>query len=216
MKSKHRLICSMAACGLAILYVVTAEAESPASNVPQSDLNSFQSFLNSAELASHWDGPPQRIDSDAIRAAYPDQRFYFTWKSKPVPPGAQLPGPQQRHAQAMQEYQKHSLQVTLEAGPEGTMQPFRSPADFNRGLMKVTDASQAATAAAAIISLLSEAGLRPTPIEVADVKVAATPDGGWNCRFEQNRGITATVKFDRDGHCISASKALNYTPPVPM
>jgi hypothetical protein len=216
MKLNYRPIVSLAACCLAIFSAVTTQAQGPDSAVPQRDLNSFQSFLNSSGLASHWEGPPKPIDSDAIRAAYPDQRFYFTWKSKPVPPGAQLPGPQQRHAKAMEEHQKHSLQVTLGAGPDGEMQPFRNPADFNRGLIKVTDASRAATAGAAIISLLSDGGICPTPIAAADVKVTASADGGWNCRFEQPHGITATVRFDNDGHCVSASKALNYTPPVPM
>ena len=215
MKLKHRLIYSGAAALFTALSLAAAKAE-PVTDVPQSDLNSFQNFLTSSDLASRWDGPPKRIDSDAIRAAYPGQRFYFTWKSKPVPPGAQLPGPQQRHAKAMEEHLKHSLQVTLEAGPDGAMQPFRKPSDFNRGLMKVTNASQAATAAAAIISLLSEAGISPAPIDVAEVKVTASPDGGWVGRFEQTRGITATVKFDRDGSCVSASKSLNYNPPVPM
>ncbi|MFN2476225.1 MAG: hypothetical protein ABR526_07800 [Chthoniobacterales bacterium] len=216
MKSKKLLMFSLATALLATVSFARADAEPMAAAVPQSDLNAFQSFLSSSDLASHWDGPPQRIDSDAIRAAYPDQRFYFTWKSKPVPPGAQLPGPQQRYAKAMEEHQKHSLKVTLEAGPDGAMQPFRSPTDFNRGLVKVTNASEAATAAAAIISLLSEAEICPAPVSVADVKATASAGGGWTCRFEQTRGITATVKFDGSGRCVSASKALNYTPPVPM
>lgn len=211
MKFKNLLIASLAASA-----ITSAGAQSAATDVPQSDLNAFQSFLNASDAAGQWDGPPKRIDSDAIRAAYPDQRFYFTWKAKPVPPGAKLPEPLRQHGKAMEEYQKHSLQVTLRAGAGGSMQPFRTPAEFNSGLMQVTNAKEAATAAAAIMSLLSEAGMSPVPIAVADVKVSASADGGWTCRYDRPRAFTATVNFDRTGHCVSASKSLNYNPPVPM
>src|SRR5205807_4781912 len=71
----------------------------------QADVTAFHDHLVKNQLDIRWDGEPTaQIDSEEIRRAYGDRRFYFTFKAPPLPPGAGWPELIERHKKAMAEY----------------------------------------------------------------------------------------------------------------
>jgi len=185
-----------------------------AAPIAQADLDVFHDHLVKNQLASRWDGTPTRIDSDEIRRAYGDRRFYFTFKAAPLPPGAPLPDLIEIHTRAMQEYQKHSLRITVGIDNKQRAATFRTAQDFNLGLMPVKTDEDARIAAAAILSLIGNDQVYPAVINAREVSVTRT-ESGWTCLVTRPRGFDGKVIFDPSGHCISATKNLNYVPPMP-
>lgn len=185
-----------------------ATAASPA------DLSVFQDHLVRNQLATHWDGTPTRIESEEIRRAYGDRRFYFTFKAAPLPPGAQMPRLIESYKQAMQEYQKHSLRITVGIDSKQHAETFRTAEDFNLGLMPVKTDDDARIAAAAILSLMGDDQVHPGAISAREVSVTRT-QSGWTCLVTRSRAFDGKVIFDSSGRCTSATKNLNYIPPMP-
>jgi len=178
------------------------------------DLAVFHDHLVRNQLVSRWDGTPSRIESEEIRRAYGDRRFYFTFKAPPRPPGAQLPRLIERYKQAMQEYQKHSLRITVGIDKTQHAATFRTAQDFNLGLMPVKTDDDARIAAAAILSLMGDDQVHPGAISAREVSVTRT-ESGWTCLVTRTRAFDGKVIFDASGRCTSASKNLNYIPPMP-
>jgi len=183
-------------------------------DLPPADMAAFHDHLVTNKMDGRWEGEPTRLDSEEIRRAYGDRRFYFTFKAPPLPPGATWPDVIERYKRAMQEYQKHSLRITVGIDNKGHAATFRTAQDFNLGLMPVKTDDDARTAAAAILSLIGNDQVYPAVISSREVSVART-QSGWTCTVRQARGIDGTVLFDPTGHCTSAAKNLNYTVPVP-
>jgi len=180
----------------------------------QTDVATFRDHLVKNQLDLKWDGEPTRLDSEEIRRAYGARRFYFTFKAPPLPPGAAWPDLIERHKQAMAEYQKHSLRITVGIDNEQSAVTFQTAPDFNVGLMPVKTDDDARIAAAAILSLIGNDRVHPAVISAREVSVTGTRFG-WSCRVKQAKGIDGTVVFVASGRCTSASKNLNYVPPVP-
>ena len=178
------------------------------------DLAVFQDHLVRNQLATRWDGTPIRIESEEIRRAYGDRRFYFTFKAPPLPPGAQLPRLIERYKQAMQEYQKHSLRITVGIDSKQHADTFRTAQDFNLGLMPVKTDDDARIAAAAILSLMGNDQVHPGAISAREVSVTRT-ESGWTCLVTRPRAFDGKVVFDSSGLCTGANKNLNYIPPMP-
>lgn len=181
----------------------------------QADATAFRDHLVKNQLDQRWDGEPTaQLDSEEIRRAYGDRRFYFTFKAPPLPPGAAWPDLIERHKQAMAEYQKHSLRITVGIDSQERAVTFQTAQDFNTGLMPVKTDDDARIAAAAILSLIGNTQVHPAVISAREVSVTGT-QFGWTCQAKQAKGIDGTVVFDPSGRCTRASKNLNYMPPVP-
>lgn len=198
----------------AIILGVGTGALSGAAASSQADSAAFRDHLVRNQLTSHWDGEPTRIESEEIRRAYGDRRFYFTFKAAPLPPGAQLPKLIEKYNEAMQEYQKHSLRITVGIDNKQHADTFRTAQDFNVGLMAVKTDDDALIAAAAILSLIGDDRVHPEAISAREVTVTRTATG-WTCLASRPRGFDGKVIFDSNGHCIGATKVLNYSPPLP-
>lgn len=179
------------------------------------DASVFRAYLLEQGLAARWTGDATPLASEEIRAAYPGFRFYYTFKQPPPPPGAPLPEVIEAHERALEEYQKHSLRLTAGIDERGLIHAFRTPEDFNAGLRPIKSDEDARIAAAAILSLIGSEQVSPGVIPAREVGV--TKNGaGWACLLAQKpRGIQGFVTFDLNGRCTSASKSLNYAPPVP-
>ena len=178
------------------------------------DSAAFHSFLTARGVHAQWEGDPMALDSAELRTAYPNRRFYFTFKAPPLPPGAAWPDLIEKHKRAMEEYQKHSLRMTVGVDNAEQAMAFQNADDFNVGLMRIKSDADAKVAAAAILSLIGNDQVHPGVISAGEVSVMGT-NFGWRCRVQQARGIDGTVVFDPGGKCISANKKLNYVPPVP-
>ena len=181
--------------------------------ISQTDRAAFQEHLVKNQLATHWEGTPTPIDSDEIRRAYGDRRFYFTFKEAPQSPGAQLPDLIEKYNQAMQEHQKHSLRITVGIDSKQHAATFRTAQDFNLGLMPVKTDDDARIAAAAILSLIGNDQVHPGVIKAGEVSVTRT-ESDWTCLVTRPTGFDGKVVFDPSGHCTSATKNLNYVPPM--
>lgn len=183
--------------------------------ISQADMAAFHDHLLQNQLDLRWDGEPTaQLDSAEIRRAYGDRRFYFTFKAPPLPPGAAWPDVIERHRQAMAKYVKHSLRITVGIDNEQRAVTFQSAQDFNTGLIPVKTDDDARIAAAAILSLIGNDQVHPSVISAREVSVTGTRFG-WRCRVSQAKGIDGSVVFDPSGRCTSATKNLNYVPPVP-
>jgi hypothetical protein len=131
-----------------------------------------------------------------------------------LPPGATWPDVIKRHKEAMAEYEKHSLRITVGIDKEQRADTFQTAQDFNNGLTPVKTDEDARIAAAAILSLIGNDQVHPQVINASEVRVTGTRFG-WTCHVTQAKGIDGTVVFDPSGRCTSATKILNYVPPVP-
>ena len=200
--------------GAMILGAGTSALLAGPSDLSQADAATFHEHLVKNQLHTRWEGPPNRIDSDEIRRAYGDRRFYFTFKAPPLPPGAQLPKLIERYNQAMEEHQKHALRITVGINDKQSADTFRTAQDFNLGLMPVKTDDDARIAAAAILSLIGNDQVYPAVISSREVNVTRT-QAGWTCTVTRTREFDGRVEFDPSGHCTSATKNLNYVPPVP-
>lgn len=184
------------------------------SALSQADADTFHNHLVKNQLSDKWEGDPRQIDSDELRRAYGDRRFYFTFKAPPVPPGANWPEVIERYKQALAEHEKHSLRITVGIDNQQRSDTFQTAENFNTGLMPVKTDEDARIAAAAILSLIGNDQVHPGVIHASEVTVTGTRFG-WTCRVTQTKGIDGTVVFDPSGRCTSARKTLNYVPLVP-
>jgi hypothetical protein len=178
-------------------------------------VTAFRTFLTTKKLDARWqDGDLRPIDSAELRTAYAGRQFYFTFRPAPVPPGAANADVIARYKTALQEYEKHSLRMTVGIDQASNVTPFQQAHDFNAGLMPVKNEADAKIAAAAILSLIGNDQVHPEAIAASEVTVTAT-NSGWTCKVKRVHGFDGTVDFDANGKCVSAKKVLNYVPPTP-
>lgn len=194
---------------------IRAGSEVPSTPLNAADVAAFHAYLTDHGLSSRWSGDPTPIASEELRSAYLGMRFYYTFQPAPPPPGAPMPAVLEAHKRAMEEYNSHSLRLTIGIDSQGQVHPYRVAAEFNSGLRLVKSDDEARVAAAAILTLLGTERVGPRGIPASDVTVTHNASG-WSCHVSQQpKGIQGTVVFDLSGQCISADKALNYSPPVP-
>lgn len=196
------------------LLATSATAAQTAEPMNSSDAAAFADYLQRHNLTPLWQGNPAAISSDEIRAAYPDVRFYYTYRRPPNPPGAITPELQQRYDQQLDEYRAHSLRLTIGIDWRGEVRPYREPDDFNIWLAPITTEQDARVAAAAILSLIVDENVAPGVIPAKEITVTAT-SAGWVAHVAQLRGVNGKVEFDQRGRCVAISKRLSYSPPVP-
>ena len=178
------------------------------------DVARFHEALAEKGMSDKWEGDPIPLASEELRAAYPGVKFLYTFKSAPLPPGAPMPELIASHQRAMEAYEKKSLRITIGINDKGFARAFKTPADFNVGLRPITTDAEAKMAAAAILSLIDVDEIGPSALSAEEVSVTKSSEG-WTCRVAQVKGVIGMVTFDQKGHCISATKSLNYSVPVP-
>ncbi len=178
-------------------------------------VNAFNTYLSTHGLSDRWsDGPLRQVDSPELRAAYGERQFFFTYKGAPLPPGAPMPELIARYKRDVEAYQKHSLRLTVGVDGEQNVLPFQQAKDFNVGLMPVKSEGDVKVATAAILALIGDDKVHPEAISASQVTVSPTRSG-WIGKVSQPRAFDGTVVFDSNGTCISATKKLNYVPPMP-
>ncbi len=189
--------------GSLALAVCMAPGLRAADPIPADDLGIFRRYLAKHGMADRWEGEPTPLSSAEIRRAYAGQRFYFTFRRPPSAPGAPLPQILARHQQEMAAYRRHSLRITVGIDQQQNARAFRSPPDFNAGLMPVASDADAATAAAAIASLLNDQDSSPVVVAASQIRVTRLASG-WSCRLDDAQ--KAVVEFDLGGKCLRAEK----------
>ncbi|HTL51857.1 MAG TPA: hypothetical protein VL860_04685, partial [Planctomycetota bacterium] len=126
----------------------------------KADLDIIAAFL-AKEHPKVQDAKPFRVDTEAIRTAYPGLRFYVIKMSIPV--GGQPPPYVDPET---------IIDVTLSIDAKGKVEPRTSIASWNSGLMKIASDEDAKTAAAAIMSLMiSSDGLSSVPVAKVQLQV---------------------------------------------
>ena len=205
---------SCGAFGLIFLCVSAHAAQPDQPKVNAADAQAFRETLAAKGLTEQWSGEPQALSSDALSKAYPGTRFFYTFKPRPLPPGAPMPELIAEYKAKMEEYRKDSLRIAVGIKQNGTAVAYQTAKDFNVGLVAVKSEESARTAAAAILSLMDGDQIAPAPVPVEDVKVEKT-ENGWSCRVAQTGGIAGRVFFDEKGQVTQVAKGLNFTPPTP-
>jgi hypothetical protein len=209
-----RLLTLLVAPAAVVLLGATAAAADKDDSAGQTkaDLASFQGYLEKNYAGKKWQAGPAHIDGEAVRAAYGGRRFYYVFSSPPLPPGANVPALQEAYRRNLADFQKNFISLTVAIGAEDKVVPFKEPADFNQGLMKVAGDDDAATAAAAILSLYGSDRVGPGAVAAKDVKVTKN-DKGWSCQVQKLNAFQGTVSFNAEGKCTSVSKL--YAGPLP-
>src|SRR5438067_9213765 len=144
---------SLLSLSLFALLLGNVRAEDPSKD----SLAAFKEYLEKNYKDKKWQVGPARLDSKELQKAYPDQRFYYVYSSPPLPPGAPLRELLERHRQAMEDFRKNCISLTVVTSKDG-FQPLKTPEDFNRQLMAVKSDDDAKVAAAAAISLYAGSG----------------------------------------------------------
>jgi hypothetical protein len=137
---------------------------------------------------------------EAIDAAYSNARFYYVFS------------PQYPIARAGQ------VSAMVRIDKDGKVAQLSAPQDYSAGLMTISDARDARTAAAAIMSL-TFGPFGPMPVDAKEVE--AKPDGkGWSCTARagkvgpRGQPHVFRVSFDANGRCTEATH--KFTGPLPI
>ena len=207
MKKRHF---TLLFCLMTLTAAVCFSAEPNAAAV-----SAFQGYLDNNGLRARWaDGPMRTLESPELSKAYGNRQFLFTYKGAPLPPGAPMPELIARHKLQLEEYRKHSLRLTVGIDGAQKVTAYQKAADFNTGLMPVKNEVDAKTATAAILSLMGDDKVHPEVVSANQVTVTATRSG-WIGKASRPRNFDGQVVFDPNGKVVSATKRLNYVPPMP-
>jgi hypothetical protein len=201
-------------CGLSAgALLAPAQDRKPAQAANKADLDAFRAYLAKNHPGKKWRGGPQRIDSEEIRKAYGERRFYYVFSPPPLPPGAPSKERLEGYRRAVEEHRKLFLSLVVSVDDQGKVTPVRGPAELNEGLMKVASDEDARLAAAAILALRMGDRVGPGPVPVKSIS-ATRSEKGWTCRTNTPRGsFQGTVTFNAAGRCTAASKV--FTGPLP-
>lgn len=175
-------------------------------------LDAFQAYLTKEYPGKKYKIGPHSIDSAALRAAYPQQRFCYVYTFIPLPPGANLKEVQEAHRREVEAIRKNYLSLTVRVDEKRQVAPLGKPESYNAGLMKVASDDDAQTATAAILTLHATDWNAPGVVEAKEVTVKKS-DKGWLCEVNRRSGFRGTVAFDAEGNCRSVSK--DYTGSLP-
>jgi hypothetical protein len=176
------------------------------------DLTRFRNYIEEVKPGKKWQSGPTLMDSEEIRKAYGQARFYSVYSSPPLPPGAPLPELLKEYEQKMDEYQKQFISMTIRIDEQETMAPLYEAEDYNQGLMRVTTDDDARVCAAAILSLYGSDRARPGIVTAKEVTVTRN-ENGWSCGVFRENAFRGEVVFDKDGKCVSMKKV--YAGPMP-
>jgi len=176
------------------------------------DLTRFRNYMEEVKPGKKWQSGPTSMDSGEIRRAYGNARFYSVYSSPPMPPGAPLPELVKEYEQKMEEYHKQFVSLTIRIDEQERMAPLYEAEDYNQGLMRVTTDDDARICAAAILSLYGSDRVGPGIVAAKEVTVTRS-ENGWSCRVFRENAFRGAVVFDRDGKCVSMTKA--YVGPLP-
>jgi hypothetical protein len=178
-------------------------------------VSTFKNFVQERGLSDRWvDGALRQIGSAELNAAYPGREFVFSYQAAPVPPGAPLPELIERYQAKVAEHQKHSLRLTVGIDAKRNASAYQEAKDFNTGLMPVRDETAVKVATAAILSLIGDDDVYPEVIRAKEV-IVTTTRAGWIGKASRPQDFDGEVVFDGQGQVVSATKKLNYVPPMP-
>src|SRR5215510_1000670 len=177
------------------------------------DFAKFQSYLEENKPGKKWQTGPARMDSEEIRKAFGNARFYYVFSSPPLPPGAPLQELIDEHQRKMEVYQKEFISLTMRIDEQGKITPLHEEEDYNLGMMRVATDEDAKICAAAILSLYSSDDRVGPGIVAAKEVVVTRTENGWSCSVHRENAFQGQVLFDKDGKLVSATKT--YAGPLP-
>jgi len=177
------------------------------------DFAKFQSYLEENKPGKKWQTGPARMDSEEIRKAFGNARFYYVFSSPPLPPGAPLQELIDEHQHKMDVYQKEFISLTMRIDEQGKMTPLHEEEDYNLGMMRVATDEDAKICAAAVLSMYSsDDRVGPGIVAAKEVTVTRT-ENGWSCSVHRENAFQGEVIFDKEGKLVSATKT--YAGPLP-
>jgi hypothetical protein len=176
------------------------------------DFTKFRNYMEEFKPGKKWQTGPAPMDSEEIRKAYENQRFYYVFSSPPMPPGADLQELHDEYARKLEEHQKQFVSLTMKIDEQGRMTPIYKAEDYNQGLMRVTTDDDARISAAAILSLYGSDRVGPEIVSAKEVTVTRS-DEGWSCSVFRENAFRGEVVFDKEGKCVSVMKV--YMGPLP-
>jgi hypothetical protein len=176
------------------------------------DLTNFRNYLEEIKPGKKWQSGPTAMDSEEIRKAYENLRFYYVFSSPPLPPGADLPELHAEFERKMDEHQKQFISLSVRIDQQGRMAPLYKAEDYNQGLMRVTTDEDARICAAAILSVYCSDSVRPEIVTATEVAVTRS-ENGWVCSVVRENAFRGAVVFDKDGKCVSMTKEYEGSVP---
>ena len=199
-----------AACVIALMLTfgiaTRTTGENAAGQQTEADLTKFRNYLEEIKPGKKWQTGPTPMDSEEIRKAYGNLRFYYVYSSPPAPPGADLPELHEEYEQKMDVHQKHFISLTIKIDEQGKITPLYEAEDYNPGLMRVTTDEDARIGAAAILSLYGSDRVGPEIVAAKEVAVTRS-ENGWSCSVLRENAFRGEVLFDREGKCVYMMKA---------
>jgi hypothetical protein len=176
------------------------------------DLTNFRNYLEEVKPGKKWRTGPARMDSEEIRKAFGNLRFYYVYSSPPAPPGADLPELHAEFAEKTEEHQKHFISLTARIDEQGRFTPLYEAADYNPGMMRVTTDEDVKICAAAVLSLYGADHVGPGVVSANEIAVTRN-ENGWSCSMHRENAFRGEVLFDRDGKCVYMMKAYEGSLP---
>jgi hypothetical protein len=176
------------------------------------DLTRFRNYIEEVKPGKKWQTGPTPMDSEEIRRAFGNARFYSVYSSPPMPPGARLPQLIAEHQRMMEEYQKQFISMTIRIDAQERITPLYEAEDYNQGLMRVATDDDARISAAAILSLYGSDRVGPEIVAAKEVAVTRS-ENGWTCSVFRENAFRGEVVFDKEGKCVSMMKV--YVGPLP-
>jgi hypothetical protein len=205
-----------AACVIALMLnfgIVTHTTGRNAQNERlRADLARFQNYMEEVKPGKKWQSGPTLMDSEEIRKAYGQARFYSVYSSPPLPPGAPLPELLEEYELKKKEYQEQFVSLTMRIDDQDRMTTLYKAGDYNQGLMRVTTDDDARIAAAAILSVYCSDRVVPEIVSAKEVNVTRS-ENGWSCSVFRENAFQGAVVFDREGKVVSVTKV--YMGPLP-
>ncbi len=176
------------------------------------DLTKFRNYMEEFKPGKKWQTGPATMDSEEIRKAFENQRFYYVFSSPPMPPGADLPELHEEYRLKMEEHQKQFISLSVRIDGQGRMTPIYKADDYNLGMMRVTTDDDARICAAAILSLYCSDIVRPEIVTAKEVAVTRS-ENGWSASVVRENVFRGEVVFDKDGKCVSMTKEYEGSVP---
>ncbi len=186
-----------------------AKTTPDSSNRDTDDIATFRNYLSTNYPEKKWQIGPARIDSEEIRAVYPNLRFFYVFSgSAPLSGVAPIKtsfSNVARNAKPM----RTDATCIVAIDSQGNVTEMSKAGDFNTSLSPVLTPSDAQLAASAILSIYSGAFAPPGPVSKSTISVKRYRDF-LNC---QMTGATSGfVQFDSEGKCVGLTK-IGPTPP---
>jgi hypothetical protein len=162
------------------------------------ELETFKTWLQEKHPGYGCDAGPGPFLNATVQAAYPKRRFYYVLT----------------HARGIGPPFKNAVSLVADIDEDGAVRRLdgSSIETFRIGLKKVSNASDARQAAAAVLILaLGDPGVKRWPISTSLV-MAKKSQGGWVCTYYHDPTHPSEVRFDRTG-ALSSFNCM--PPPVP-